>query len=442
MAIVPQRSLFSWEEIEDLGDLERLRLVLEHLPDEDLMRALEEHRGRGRDDYPVRAVWNSILAGVIYQHPSVESLRRELSRNGQLRCLCGFDPLRGESAVPPPGAYTNFLGNLMKHSRRVDLLFDKLVDALCEHLPDFGESLAIDGKAVRTHARPMKRKGKDSLEADGRRDLDADVGAKTYKTQDKNGNLFKTVKKWFGFKLHLIVESNYELPVAYELTRASRAEQPVARGMLKKAKHRIPEILERAKTCTGDKGYDDTKLIVDLWDAHAIKPVIAIRNTWKDPDGTRLVEGTDNIVYDNNGAVYCYCMNTGERKPMAYGGFEKKRKTLKYRCPASHYGIECASAGSCPAKSGIRIPIALDRRIFTPLARSTYSWHREYKKRTAVERVNSRLDVSFGFERHFIRGKKKMKLRCGLALIVMLGMALGRVREKRLDRLRSLVRAA
>ena len=34
MAIIPQRQLFSWKEIEALGDLERLRLVLEYLPAE------------------------------------------------------------------------------------------------------------------------------------------------------------------------------------------------------------------------------------------------------------------------------------------------------------------------------------------------------------------------------------------------------------------------
>ena len=74
MAIIPQQSLFVWSEIENLGDLERLRLVLEYMPDEDLMQKLESERGKGRDDYPVRAMWNSILAGVVYQHPSIESL--------------------------------------------------------------------------------------------------------------------------------------------------------------------------------------------------------------------------------------------------------------------------------------------------------------------------------------------------------------------------------
>ena len=100
MAIIPQKQLFQWEEVEQLGDLERLRLVLVHLPDEELMRTLERERGNGRDDYPVRPVWNSILAGIVFQHESIESLRRELERNGQLRNLCGFDPAKGARAVP------------------------------------------------------------------------------------------------------------------------------------------------------------------------------------------------------------------------------------------------------------------------------------------------------------------------------------------------------
>lgn len=52
MAIIPQLSLFSWDDIEELGDLERLRLVLEHMPDEKLMQKLEKKRGHGRETIP------------------------------------------------------------------------------------------------------------------------------------------------------------------------------------------------------------------------------------------------------------------------------------------------------------------------------------------------------------------------------------------------------
>lgn len=88
-----------------------------------------------------------------------------------------------------------------------------------------------------------------------------------------------------------------------------------------------------------------------------------------------------------------------------------------------------------------RVSLEIDRRIFTPVARSSYAWERGYKSRTAVERVNSRLDVSFGFEKHFIRGLQKMEIRVGLALCVMLSMAVGRIKEQRRDLMRSLVRS-
>ena len=78
IAIIPQLKLFGWQEIESLGDLERLRLVLEHLPDEQLMVRLEREHGKGRDEYPVRAMWNSVVAGVVFQHRTIEELRREL----------------------------------------------------------------------------------------------------------------------------------------------------------------------------------------------------------------------------------------------------------------------------------------------------------------------------------------------------------------------------
>jgi hypothetical protein len=127
---------------------------------------------------------------------------------------------------------------------------------------------------------------------------------------------------------------------------------------------------------------------------------------------------------------------------MAFGGFEKKRACLKYRCPAIHYGLECKGESLCDLGKAIRIPLSENRRVFTPLARSSYKWKKTYSMRTSVERVNSRLDISFGFEHHFIRGLKKMKVRVGIALCVMISMALGRIKEKRKDLMRSLVKTA
>ncbi len=439
MATIPQKQLFRWEEVEELGDLERLRLVIGHLPDEALMQALERHRGRGRDDYPIRPVWNSVLAGVVFQHQSVEQLRRELSRNAQLRWLCGFDLLKGQDAVPAASAYSRFFALLMKHADLIDAMFDSLVEQLRELLPDFGRILALDGKAIKTCAR--RRKGLSEMAPDGRRDIDANVGKKTYRGVREDGTVWKKVTAWFGYKLHLIVDAAYELPVAFEVTKASASEMPQGRALVKDLKARHEQLVDDCQFLAADKGLDDTKLITELWDDCGIKPVIDIRNMWQDGEETKLVDGQRNVVYDYAGTVYCHCPATGDRHEMAYGGFEADRQTLKYRCPARQYGLTCQGRRRCPVRGSVRIKLSQDRRVFTPLARSSYQWKTQYKKRTAVERVNSRLDVSFGFEHHFIRGLKKMRLRMGLALVVMLAMALGRAKEKRLDMLRSLVRA-
>lgn len=82
---------------------------------------------------------------------------------------------------------------------------------------------------------------------------------------------------------------------------------------------------------------------------------------------------------------------------------------------------------------GIRIPLETDRRMFTPIDRASYKWEKEYDKRTSVEHANNRLHVSFGFELHTIRGMAKMKMRCGLALCVMLAVALRRIKENQAE---------
>jgi hypothetical protein len=115
MAIIPQPQLFSWQQVETASDMDRLRLALKAMPDEPLMQALEEARMGRRDDYPIRALWNRVIAGIVFEHISVEQLRRELSRNAELRQRCGFDVFLGDAAVPPSWVYSRSLKKLFKH---------------------------------------------------------------------------------------------------------------------------------------------------------------------------------------------------------------------------------------------------------------------------------------------------------------------------------------
>ena len=438
MAKLIRPYLFTWREVEARSDLERLMLVLEHVPDEGLMSELEGQRKWGRDDYPIRPVWNSVLAGIVYQHGSVESLRRELLRNGELRERCGFDPRKGSGAVPPSWVYTRFLKLLYKFKAEIDQMFDRLVDELKVLLPDLGFSVAVDSKGVDSAGRPTKEKKRD-----GRRDMDADWGKKTYHGEREDRTLWEKVVTWFGYKIHLLVDTKYEMAISYQVTRASASDTKHLLPLVEEVKKKHLEIYKDIDNAAADKGYDSEENCRRLYDEHGIKPVIDIRRMWRDKETKLLDSGcTDNIVYDEVGTVYCICPKTGEQRQMSYGGFEKDRRALKYICPVKAYGVTCSGSHECAhALKSERISLEIDRRIFTPVARSSYAWEREYKKRTAVERVNSRLDVSFGFEKHFIRGLKKMELRVGLALCVMLAMAVGRIKEQRQELMRSLVKS-
>jgi hypothetical protein len=421
MAIVEQ-NLFSWQEVDAKSDLQRLKNMLQVIPDEKMMKVLELKRGQGRDDYPIRAIWNSILAGVIDEHKSVESLRRELKRNPGLRDLCGFDPFLGEAAVPSPRAYSEFLKKLLRDREWIEGIFDELVEQIKEVLPDYGKSLAIDSKAIQSYGKPNSKEDRD-----GRREKDADWGKKVNRGEREDGSVWEKITKWFGYKVHIMADSVYELPIAYEVSRASKSDQKMLRPLIEKTDHRHADLLKRAEELTGDRGYDDEDHHRLLWDKYGIKPMIDIRNMWRDGETTRLLypERADTIGDDYEGTVFCYCQDSN--KEMRYEGFEKDRQTLRYRC------------SRCGRRE--RIALEVDRRIFTPVARSSHAWKRKYKKRTAVERIVSRLDTSFGFENHFIRGQAKMEVRVGIAMVVMLSLALGSIRENQQEKMRSLVAA-
>jgi transposase len=437
MTRVSQLEFFSWKDIENLGDLERLQLVIETMPDESLMQVLEKERSHGRNDNPIRPMWNTILAGIIYDHPSIESLIRELKRNAQLRQVCDFSVF---AKVPSKSAYSRFLISLLKHKDLIDEIQHSLLKELREKLPDFGKYLAIDGKAVKSLANAKKK----TSSQDYRAEHDADWGVKTYQGIDETGKAWKKVKSWFGFRIHLISDALYELPIAYEVTKASVSEKKVMKSLVKDLSEKEPEIMERAGYFMGDKGFDSEELVSMLWDRYSIKPIIDIRNMWKDKDPTRVLNYVKypNVCHDYKGTIYCHCPITSEVREMAYKGFEKKRNTLKYQCPKRAYGIACRGAKYCSVKGSLRIPLNTNRRIFTPVARSSYQWQRLYNMRTSIERINSRLDLSFGFEKHFVRGLKKMNLKTGITFCVMLTIAVGRLRQNKEHLMRSLVRAA
>lgn len=480
-------TLFSWDDADVLPDMQRLELVLNYLPDQDIIEALEQKRGHGRNDYPVTAMWNAVVAGIVFQHRSIEGLIRELSRNPSLLNVCGFDPLPTQrkplrtierdhktgqvksvyspaevgDSVPHCWNVYRFLGSLIQLEEDHGLvsgMIQTLREQLMVELPDFGKHLGYDGKAIQSHST-----GRTSQKTGETSDPDADWGKhETHGIDGKTGKEWEKVKSWFGYGLHLIADTQYEIPVAFHLTPASHSEPPELDRLLDELFGETPALAERCRDFSADRGLDSGGLKSKLWDEHQIRPFIDIREMWREekqmPDYdpgkpiTRSLDPdrADNIIHTEKGQVFCVCPRTGEHRDLTFQGFESDRNTLKYRCPAAAQGLDCAGRESCYKNAGINVGdfgrvIRIDitkqnRRIFTPTPYGSPSWRRIYNQRSALERMNNRIDNNFGFEDHFIRGSANMTTQVGLALAVMMALALGHVKARREDQMRSLVK--
>lgn len=472
---------FSWDEVDKLSDLRRLRLVLDALPDAGIIKALGEIRANGRNQYPVAAMWRALIAGIVFQHPSIESLIRELNRNSSLLSMCGFCPVpvqrRARYGIEPGGGgaevkvinlpprspapksfnFSRFLSNVVKLEERQGLIsgmIEQMRGELMRLLPDFGENLGYDGKAVESHCT-----GQRSRKTGETSDPEADWGKHEYSGVDSSGKAWTKIKTWFGYRLHIIADTRYELPVGFTLTRASASEVAELDRMTDALFAREPGLAQRCEYLSADRGLDSGPLKKKLWDSWGIRPIIDNRDLWRqEKQGQSYVEGQkimrplgsvhDNIFYTERAQVWCRCPVSGTERKMAFGGFESKRETLKFRCPAAVYGLGCGGWEKCHRDAGcktngygrvIRVPLERDRRIFTPTPCGSVSWRRAYRSRGAMERINSRIDDSFGFERHYIRGGAKMNARVGMALAVMMALAVGHIKAGRPECMRSLV---
>jgi hypothetical protein len=161
-------------------------------------------------------------------------------------------------------------------------------------------------------------------------------------------------------------------------------------------------------------------------------------------------EAADTIVHTEKGQVKCICPATQEIRDLAFSGFEADRNTLKYRCPATSYGFDCADKDACHARSkkilvtmGVLSVSISPSKIGVFLCLRPTAVHRGSEAITAAVRWNASIAASiiaFCFEKHFIRGQVKMQTRMGLALAVMMVMALGHVKENREQQMRFLIR--
>ena len=330
--IISQITFADYGMIEILGDLERLLLALPGMNDEALMLKLEARRGNGRDDYPVRVMWNLIIAMKVFGHRTIASFRRELSRNAQLRKICGLEDFgRKKHLVPPARVFSGFLKLLAEEQAEIDAMFQSMVLEVSEKLPEFGKEAAGDGKYIDSHAKRARKE--ENPKAGCRAEHDAQWGMKEYHYIDASGKAQVKKEYHYGFKAHIICDVKTELPIAYDVLTANSDEKKAMVDLLAKLPSPVTSHMEHLLL---DRGYDSTGTIQTV-KGYGIRPIVDIRNCWKDGETTKQYKDTD-IVYDYCGNVF-YVDEKGALLPkslksdFASGGAQNLFERLVFSLP-------------------------------------------------------------------------------------------------------------
>lgn len=308
--------------------------------DPTFLNVLENHRGKGRNDYPIDLLWKGLLAMIACRATSVEEMRRKMKEWPDLF-----------PKIPTSFSFSRFFSFLSRFSFETESL---LLRRAGELPADYGRVMAI--------AR-----------------LD---------------------------QIHFLFDPEYRLAYAFHWKEPNETGIAAAQMLLERTRAIHPAFFERCQYLLADASYDGLTNIA--WDRYKIRAIVPL----KDP-GKQCFSFRD-AFYDEQGVVYCDA--PGGKRAMIYAGLEEKRNTLKYRCMARHYGTECEKMASCSLRSGIRIPLSLNEKIFAPLPRASYRFSQLYSLYSSREYMTKMLESYLSLA----KTQDKKILCCRLASLLLI----------------------
>ena len=242
--------------------VKELKAIFEALPDDDLLRYFGKRKRTGRPPYSVKVLWRSTLVRYALGLPSVSSLIRLLQDNPWVAKVCGIN---SHDEIPSQPTFSRFIARISKrpNDNYVKDLSREMVMQCYERLPDFGKAVAIDSTDVKAWANKSKRPPTDP---------DA-----TWAVKSSVGNLRKF---WLGYKAHLMVDVNYELPIALRVTKANVHDISGGRRVLREARRAVGGKFRPAYV-TADAGYSAKALRRHISHQYLAEPIIKAHKTHK-----------------------------------------------------------------------------------------------------------------------------------------------------------------
>lgn len=391
-----QQTLFSFEQWLEIESGDRLPLFFQALDLRPYAQELRSRSPQGAKGYCREAILRALLAAPLEGISELTALHRRLQSDLRFRYQCGF---RLDHDAPSVSTLSRVFAQVTQ-KKLAEKLFRELVTQ-CRHEGVIqGHHIAIDSTAIEAYE---KKQPKSRCQHTGH----ASWGAK----YDTFGNKIT----WFGYKIHLAVDTESELPVALEVTPAHVNDGDLGPQLIDEAAAQVQDDLQYVIM---DGGYDQHKnyAAARRHGAQAIIP-LNLRNE-KEPPAGMTTHGTPRC---SMGYEMVYWGAFGDR--------------LKFRCPHVVGHVDCPHGSSWCSSSNYGMVVKIHRdedlRRFSIPHRNTRNWQLLYHKRTSAEHCNSRLKDHLTANDVHVGGIEKVKTHVYLNAIVLLASALAMRRVKR-----------
>ena len=232
-----------------------LTALFDNLDDSALLTLLRGRTRRGPKGHSTQALWRAFIAKHYMGLRSTRDLIRTLTNNPFVAETCGFD----WPNVPHEATFSRFFYRLStpKFLPRVKDVSRRLVRRQYGEVPGFGERVALDSTTLKAWSNGGKTPKSDP-----------DAGWSV-----KNGT--QGVKEYtYGWKLHLLVDCETELPVAANVSAGNVHDSKRASNVLREARREAPQF--HPSFIIADKGYASRAMFHLVRRQYNADPVIDI----------------------------------------------------------------------------------------------------------------------------------------------------------------------
>lgn len=243
----------------------QLEGFFQRLDDAPLLATLKGPTRRGPKGHSVETLWRCFLTKYALGLESTAALIRLLTNNPFIAQACGIN---APSPIPSEATFSRFFTKLSRFrtTARLKDVSRSLVRRCYSELPGFGQRVAVDSTDLKAWSNGGKNPRSD-------REAGWSIKRGTHGTKEFT----------FGYKLHLLVDCEYELPISANVSAGNVHDSQRMSNLLSEARFTQRNFGSAAGPThiLADKGYSSRALFNLVRSQYQAVPIIQINKTHK-----------------------------------------------------------------------------------------------------------------------------------------------------------------